>query len=215
MEESNNKAYTYSDIWSFSDEVVDKNAEAKKKEYDIPEEDVVASNVNGFIINGIGNIVAKFGFFVELEDDERIDFRISPDGFMGAVYNKPTNIIVGYGHPLRFHGMIDPKQSQILHLGPEAANGQDIIVSIENDDKLKEQGLVCIMRDCDVIPDILAEDVRTDFIQSMEDATQEVTDLNEIERAFNSYLRHIYVVLGEDFAKKSDETTIEQEETHD
>lgn len=212
MEE--NKAYTYESIWSFKDEVIDKNTEAKKKEYNIPDEDVVATNVSGFIINSVGNIVAKFGFFVEVEDDERVDFKISPDGFMAAVYNRPTNIIVGYGHPLRFHGLVDPKESQILHLGPDAAAGQDIIISIANDEKMKEQGIVCIMRDCDVMTDILVEDVREDFIQSLEDAKQEVTDLNEIERAFNSYLRHIYVVLGEDFTKK-DETPIEEEETYD
>lgn len=212
MEE--NKAQSYADIWSFGDEVVEKNKEAKQKEYDIPEEDAVAANVNGFIINNVGNIVAKFGFFVNTEDEQRVDFRISPDGFMASVYNRPTNIIVGYGHPLRFYGLVDPKQSQILHLGPDQAAGQDIVISIENDDKLKEQGIVCIMRDIDVMTDILVEDVREDFIQSLEDAKQEVTDLNEIEQSFNSYLKHIYVVLGEDFTK-NDETQVEKEETHD
>lgn len=210
MEE--NKAQSYSDIWSFDKEVVEKNADAKKQKYDIPDEDKIAENVSGFIINNVGNIVAKFGFFVDTSTDERINFKISPDGFMAAVYNKPTNIIVGYGHPLRFHGMVDPKQTQILHLGPKQANGEDIIISIENDEKLKEQGIVCIMRSEDVLLSALAEDIREDYANSLIDAQQEVTDLNEIEQSFNAYLRHVYVVLGEDFSNNT--TVVEKEETH-
>ncbi len=211
MEES--RAENYTNIWSFDNEVVEKNKEAKKKEFDIPDEDIVATNVSGFIINSVGNIVAKFGFFVETANDERVDLKISADGFMASVYNRPTNIIVGYGHPLGFYGLVDPAQSQILHLGPEQANGENIIISIENDDKLKEQGLVCLMRDIDVDTTILADDVREDFEQSITDAREEITDLNDIEQAFNSYLRHIYVILGDDFTK-TDNTPIEEEESH-
>jgi hypothetical protein len=211
MEEK--KAQSYSDIWSISNDVLDKNEQVKKETFDIPDEDLVADNVHGFVINNVGNIVARFGFFVETENTDRIDLKISPDGFMASVYNKPTNIILGYGHPLRFSGLVDPKQSQILHLGPDKANGDNIIISVQNDDKLKEQGIICIMRDIDVMTDILPQEVKEDFEESLVEAAEPVADLNEIEASYNSYMKHIYVVLGENFGKQ--DTVVEKEESYE
>lgn len=207
------KVQDYKDIWSIKDDVVSKNDDVKKEVFDIPDEDLVAENVNGYVINEVGNIVAQFGFYVETEGNERIDLKVSPDGFMAAVYNKPTNIILGYGHPLRFSGLIDPKQSNILHLGPKQANGDQIVISIENDEKLHDQGIVCMIRDVDVMLDILPEEVRDDFEQSIIDASDPIDDLNEIETSYNAYMRHIYIVLGEDFS--NDNVEIEEEEVYE
>lgn len=196
------KAQSYADIWSIKDEVIEKNKEVKKKVFDIPDEDLVAHNVKGFVINEVGNIVAQFGFFVETEGKDKIELRISPDGFLAAVYNKPTNIILGYGHPLGFNGMIDVKQSNILHLGPDQANGDQLIINIQNDETLEKQGIVCMIRDVDVLTDILPPEVAEDFNESIIEAKNPIEDLNEIEDAFNKYLQHIYKLLGKTFNTK-------------
>jgi len=200
-------------IWGISNNIVKKNTDIKNEILsDLPNEDKVASNINGYVINAVGNIVAQFGFFVENQDSETIDMKISPDGFLAKIYNENTNIILGYGHPLGFKGIVDPKKSQILHLGPDAANGEDIIVSISNDKTLEEQGVVFLIRDIDVETELLSEDVKEDFEQSLEDAKDEVTDLNEIEASYNAYMRHIYVILGEE---KEDTTEVEEEEIYE
>jgi hypothetical protein len=191
------KAKSFSDIWSISDEVIQKNEQVKKEVFDMPDEDLVAANVRGYVINSVGNIVAQFGFFVETAGKERVDLRVSPDGFMAAIYNRPTNVLLGYGHPLGFAGLIDPQFSNILHLGPDQANGDEVVISIQNDEKLEQQGIVVIIKDTDVLLDILPADVREDFEQSLEDAKDPIEDLNDIETTYNSYMRHIYVVLGE------------------
>lgn len=207
MEE--NKAQSFTDIWSLKDEIIDKNISAKREVLDIPDEDLLAKNVNGFVINALGNIVAQFGFFIETDGKERIDIKISPDGFMASIYNKPTNILLGYGHPLGFIGLVDPTQSNILHLGPEHSMGDDVIISIQNDEKLENQGIVCIIRDIDVMTEILPSDVREDFEQSKIEASKALLDLNEIEKSYNDYMKHIYQILGETI--KKDETTSKEE----
>jgi len=212
MEEKTN-AQSYTDIWSISDEVLEKNEEVHVKTNDIPEVSLTTNNVNGFIINDIGNIVARFGFFVETEDEETLDMRVSHDGFMGAIYNRPTNIILGYGHPLHFSGLVDPKQANLLHLSPAVANGDDIIISVENDDKLKDQGIVVIMRDIDVMIEVLSEEVRDSFSQSVEDAKEPVEAMNDIENSYNAYMRHLYVILGEDLTNNT--VTVETEEVYE
>ena len=204
---------TMAGIWGISDDVVNKNKDIKSEILsDLPNEDKVASNINGYVINKVGNIVAQFGFFVENQDGETIDMKISPDGFLAKVYNENTNIILGYGHPLGFTAMVDPKKSQILHLGPDAANGDDIIVSISNDETLKTQGVVFLIRDTDIMTDLLPEDVREDFEQSLEDARDEVTDMNEMEESYNAYMKHLFVILGEE---REDKTTVEEEEVYE
>lgn len=211
MEE--NKAQDSKNIWSIKDEVLEKNTQNKNVALDLPEEESVSNNVNGYIINEVGNIVAQFSFFVETEGKDRIDLKVSTDGFMAAIYNRPTNIILGYGHPLRFSGLVDPKQSSLLHLGPDAANGEQILISVENDEKLQEQGIVVMMRDVDVMTEILPEDVRVDFEQSLIDALEPIDELNEIETSYNHYMRHIYVILGENTSK--DNIVIEEEEVYE
>lgn len=202
----------YNDIWSIKDDIIAKNESVKKEVLDIPDADLVAINVSGYIINSIGNIVAKFGFFIETSTVDRIDLRISPDGFMGNVYNTSMNVIFGYSHPLGFNGLIDPKQSTLLTLTPDMSNGEDIIISISNDDKLATQGLICIIRDIDVVDDLLSNDIKEDFIQSKEDAAIEELDLNDIETSYNAYLRHLYLILGEAVII---DNTIEKEEIYE
>lgn len=190
------KVESLSDMWSIKDEILEKNKEVKKKVFDMPDEDLVSNNVKGFIINELGNIVAQFGFFVETEGKEKIELRVSQDGFLAAIYNRPTNIIVGYGHPLGFNGMIDPKQSNMLYLGPDQTQGDQVIINIANDEQLEKQGIVCIIRDVDVMTEILPSDVATDFEQSMIDAKTPVEDMNEVEQAYNNYIKHIYDLLS-------------------
>lgn len=204
------KENQFSNIWNISEDIVNKNNAVKKTVHsDIPDEDNVASDVNGYVINEVGNIVAQFGFFIENDSEqENIDLKISADGFLAKIYNEPTNIILGYGHPTGFTGLVDPKLTQILHLGPGAANGEDIIVSIPHDDMLKEKGLNFIIRDVDVVLDLLSDDVREDFEQSLEDAAEPVPDMNEIEESYNSYMRHMYVILGEETGDKPNEEEI-------
>lgn len=203
------EAINFSDIWSMSSDVINKNNEAKQEIHaDIPGEDKVASNINGYIVNVHGNIVAKFGFFIEAEDESVFDIKISTDGFLAKIYHAPTNVIVGYGHPLGFTGLIDIEKSQILHLSPEAANGEDILIKVDNDDLLREQGLVIIMRAEDVMIDLLAPDVQDDFKTSLLEAETPATDLNEIEASYNSYIKHIYVTLCE--ANNGDVTVVEE-----
>ena len=195
------KAKPFGNIWNLSDNIVDKNNDVKKTVHsDMPDEDKIATNVNGYVINDVGNIVAQFGFFLNSDENPKvIDLKISVDGFLGRIYNEPTNIILGYGHPTGFTALVDPKFTQILHLGPDAANGDDIIVSIPNDNVLEERGVNFIIRDVDVDLNLLTEDVREDFIQSLEDASEEINDMNEIESSYNAYMRHLYVVLSEQY----------------
>jgi hypothetical protein len=197
------KAKPFGNIWNVSNDIVEKNENVKKAVHsDMPDTDLVATNVNGYVINDVGNIVAQFGFFLDNDEKpETIELKISVDGFLGRIYNEPTNIILGYGHPTGFTGLVDPKFTQILHLGPDATNGDDIIVSIPNDDTLQEKGVNFIIRDIDVQIDLLSDDVREDFQQSLEDAAEEIDDMNELESSYNSYMRHLYVVLGEQYVK--------------
>lgn len=189
----------FSDIWSISDQVIEKNKKVKTDVFDIPDEEKVAANVKGYVINDVGNIVAQFGFFVESTDDDKLLLMISPDGFLGVIYNHPTNVIVGYGHKLGFNGMIEPKDSNILHLGPDQAAGENVILDINNDEKLKEQGLVFMIRADDVMLELLSDEVRADFIESLDLAVEPVEHLNEIETSFNAYMRELHHILGEEF----------------
>lgn len=213
MEESG-ASQPMANIWDISDSVVDRNKDIKKEVLsDMPDEDKIAINVNGYVINELGNIVAQFGFFAEEAENDTIDLKISADGFLAKIYNEPTNIILGYGHPFGFTGLIDPKKSQILHLGPKAANGDSIIVSIPNDDLLKEQGVVFVIREEDVMLELLSDDVREDFQESCIDADEEPTDLNEIEQSYNNYVKHIHVILGEDMS--ADQVPVGEEEVYE
>lgn len=205
------KAQPFGNIWNMTKDVVEKNNEIRKAVHsDMPDEDKVATDINGYVINNVGNIVAQFGFFMaEDENPETIQLQISADGFLARIYNEPTNIILGYGHPTGFTGLIDPKFSQVLHLGPDAANGEFIIVSIPNDETLREKGVNFIIRDVDVVLDLLSEDVKEDFIQSLEDAKDQIEDMNDMETAYNNYMKHIYTLLGEHNTK--DEELIKEE----
>lgn len=197
-----NGAKPFGNIWNISNEILDKNSDAKRTFHsDMPDSDKIATNINGYVINVVGNIVAQFGFFLNSDENNEdvLELKISADGFLGRIYNESTNLILGYGHPTGFTGLIDPKFTKILHLGKEAANGDDIIVSIPNDDFLKERGVNFIIRDVDVQLELLSDDVREDFLQSLKDASQEIVDMNEMETAYNSYMRHIYVLLGADY----------------
>lgn len=211
--EEKTEALSYTDIWSITDEVIEKNKEVKKKKFNIPDTTMTANDVTGFIINEVGNIVAQYGFFVEHEDDERININVSPDGFMAAIYNRPTNIILGYGHPLHFSGLVDPKQASLLRLGPDVANGDNIIISVENDDKLKEQGIVVIMRDTDVMLELLPVDVRENFEESLSHAAKPIEDMNVIEASYNAYMRHIFIILSE--SASEDNVKVEETEIHE
>lgn len=206
------KAQPFGNIWNVSNDVLDKNKEVKKSVHsDMPDEDKVATNVNGYVINDVGNIVAQFGFFIDSDyNPETIELKISADGFLARIYNEPTNIILGYGHPTGFTGLVDPKYTQILHLGPNAANGDDILVSIPNDKMLDDRGVNFIIRDIDVDPSLLSDDVREDFEQSLQDAADEISDLNEIESSYNSYMRHLHVVLGEQYSQNENQPEEEE-----
>lgn len=205
---------TFNDIWSLKDDVIKTNNIAKKETFDIPENEMIATNIKGFIINSIGNIVAQFGFFVETETNGILNLKISQDGFMAGIYKKSMNILVGYGHPAGIHGLVDAKDATIITLSPEHANGSDMIISVENDSKLQDFGLVCVIRADDVDLDVLSDEVKEDFIESLELALEEVVDLNEIEASYNAYLKHIFMILGNDY-ENVDSTIIEKEEIYE
>jgi hypothetical protein len=200
-----NELEGYNNIWSIKDSIIDKNNTIKKNAIGLSDEDKLSSNIDGYIINHHGNLVAKFGFFVETAGKDRIDLKVSPDGFLGTIYNKPINIIVGYGHPLGFTGMVDITKSDILHLGPEQTKGDQIIFSIANDESLEEQGVVVIMRDIDVTADLLPDEVKMDFAESLREASTPVTDMNELETSYNAYIKEMYNILGQAFKEQSGE----------
>ena len=62
---------------------------------------------------------------------------------------------------------------------------------------LKEKGVIFIIRYDDVDIDLLSEDVREDFLENIEDAKEPVSDMNELEDSYNSYMVQIYHVLSE------------------
>lgn len=203
----------YENIWNMSKDVIEKNSDVKEEILsDDANEDKVADNINGYVINDVGNIVAQFGFFVENADNDTISVKISPDGFLSKIYNEDTNIIIGYGHELGFTGLINPEKSQILHLGPEAANGDDIKITVSNDDTLKEQGVIILMRADDVDLNLLSEDVREDFKQSLEDSKDVLTDLNDIETDYNNYMKHVYVLLSDQY---KNDVEVDEEENYE
>lgn len=208
------KAKPFGNIWNISNDVVEKNSDVKKSAFsDMPETENIATNVNGYVINDVGNIVAQFGFFLDEDDNpDTIELKISADGFLARIYNEETNIILGYGHPTGFTGLVDPKLTQILHLGPEAAQGDDIIVSIPNDQTLEEKGVNFIIRDCDVDLNLLSADVREDFQESLEDAADPVDDMNAMEESYNTYMKHLYVVLGDQYSNNPTNAIQEPEE---
>ncbi len=208
-----NKSINFTEMWDISKSVLAKNKDIKHSALNIPDTDKVANNVSGYVINVNGNIVARFGFFIESENKQSIDIKISADGLLACIYNQPTNIILGYGHPLGFNGLIDPQFSNVLHLGPETTQGDQVIISIENDEKFSTQGIVVIMRDVDVMVDILPLDMREDFKQSLIDAKAAIVDLNDIEKSYNTYIKHLYVILGESTIKNTQ--TIEEEEIYE
>jgi len=204
------KAKDFGSIWGISDEVIKKQNEVKEEILsEETNEAKVADNIKGYVINDVGNIVAQFGFFVDNQDEETIDVFVSKDGFLSKIYNDDTNIILGYGHPLGFTGMVDPEKSQILHLGPKAANGGDIIISVSNDELLQSQGMVIVIRDADVDINLLSEDIRDSYIENVEDAKEPMGELNEIEQAYNNYMIHIYSILGESGPEVEEEEVYE------
>ena len=197
------------DIWGISGDAVIKNVEVKNDILDdMPDADKVADNIQGYVINAVGNVVANFGFFQEETNDDTIKVKISVDGFLGKLYNKDTMIIIGYGHKLGFTGLIDPEKAQTMTIGPDIADGDDIFITVENDDVLKEQNLLIIIRDVDVDINNLNDDIKEDYEQSVLDAADAVQPMNDLEQSHNDYMRHIYTVMNTVIA-------VEEEEYHE
>jgi len=191
-----NKTDGMANIWGISEDIVSKNAEIKKDVLsDIPDADKIAENMQGLVINSIGNVVANFGFFTEEAEEGKTRIKLSVDGFLSKLYNEDTMILIGYGHPLGFTGLIDPKKSQTIVIGPDVAQGDDIFIVVDNDKTLEEQGLLVIIRDVDVEIGLLNDDIKEDFEQSLIDASEEIPDMNELEQSHNSYMRKIYSLL--------------------
>lgn len=205
--EENKKALEYTDIWSVKNEVIQKNNESKHNTNNIPLETAISENITGLVINSVGNIVSRFNFFIDEKTEESVNIKISPNGFMASIYNKPTNILVGYGHPLYFSGIVDPKQATILRLGPDQTKGDDVIISIANDKKLIESGLVCIIRSDDVLVDVLDDDIKNDFDESMFEAQEQITDMNELETSYNNYMKFVYTLLSDYSVKENNEAS--------
>lgn len=190
------KSKVMDDIWGISGDVVNKNIEVKSDILsDIPDADKVAEHIQGYVINAVGNVVANFGFFTEEADDNKVKVKISVDGFLSRLYNEDTMIIIGYGHPLGFTGLIDPKKAQTMTIGPKVANGDDIFIIVDNDEALESQNLLIIIRDVDVDINLLNEDIKEDYQQSIIDASEEIGDMNELERSHNNYMQHIYTMM--------------------
>lgn len=181
-------------MWSIKDEILSLNTDLNKKKYDIVDGDEIASNIDGFVINADGFIVAKFGFFVQQLNEDTLDLKISRDGFLGGLYNKPTSLVIGYGSKLGFNCLVDIEKTVILDFKPEYVD-EDIILNIENDDKLKNEGMLCIIRDIDVDLEMLQDDVKNDFLQSQKESI-DTTKLNELELSFKSYISHVYKLLS-------------------
>lgn len=183
-------------IWGIGEDIVSKNQDIKRDILsDIPDADKIAENMQGLVINNVGNVVANFGFFTEEAEEGKTRVKISVDGFLSKLYNEDTMILLGYGHPLGFTGLIDPKKSQTLVIGPDVANGDDIFIVVDNDSTLEEQGLVVIIREVDVEIGLLNDDIKEDFEQSLIDASGEIPDMNELEQSHNDYMRKIYSLL--------------------
>lgn len=187
----------FSNVWSFTKEVSDKNKEVKNAQYGVIDGDKISTDIEGFIINSIGNVVAKFGFFIDAESEHKIDLIVSVDGFLGSIYSKPMNVLLGYSSETGIPGMVNPEKTQILHLGPKSTNGNQLIISIDKNDYLKEYGMICIIRECDVSIDSLSEEIKDDFKISCEEAKIPDSDMSEIEDAYCKYLSHLYLLLGE------------------
>jgi len=204
-------------IWSMSG-VAPKNKEnIKKRHSDIPDEEKIHDRIHGYIINPNGNIVSQFGFFVldsiqEIDENNNIKLQVSMDGFLANTYNQPINILIGYGHPFGLSAMVEPKESTIVHMTPTLSMDGGIVISIPNDDKLKSRGINVIIRTEDVDIELLNDDIREDYKQSLEDAKNSIPDMNALEQSHNNYLKHIYVVLGE---KQTEETQEVQEEFYE
>ncbi len=190
------KSKVMDDIWGISKDVVGKNTEVKSDILsDMPDADKVAENIQGYVINAKGNVVANFGFFTEEIEDNKVRVKISVDGFLGKLYNEDTMVIIGYGHPLGFTGLLDTNKAQTMVIGPNIANGDDIFIVVDDDETLKTQKLLIIIRDVDVNIETLNEDIREDYEQSEIDADEEIEDMNELEFSHNKYMRHIYTLM--------------------
>jgi len=183
--------------WSFKDSLISQNKEFKKEKYGLSDGEKISSNVNGFIINSHGNIVAKFNFFILNETEENLELEISTTGFLGSVYHKNVSLLIGYGHNLGFDCLVDCEKTQILNLKSEYADGEPFIINIFKDKLLVENGLICIIRDEDVMSDLLSDEVKDDYFESCEFAKIKEEQMSELEISFNEYLKKLYVVLGE------------------
>ena len=104
-------------------------------------------------------------------------------------------IIIGYGHPLGFTGLIDPNKSQTMVIGPDVAKGDDIFIVVDNDEALKSQNLLLMIREVDVDTNLLNSDIKEDFEQSLIDAQDELEDMNELEQSHNAYMKQIYGLM--------------------
>ncbi len=182
--------------WKLADAVINKNNEVRSKA--MSEEVEEAKNVMGFVINSIGNIVSQFGFFVEEKTEDTMKIKISADGFLAKVYNEPVNLIYGYGDKLDIPGIINPKKSQILKLGPDVTQGEDLLIEITIDDHLKTEGVIFLIRDKDVMVETLIDDIRDEYKKNIKQAKYELANMNELEKSYNNYMKHLYVVLGEE-----------------
>lgn len=191
-----NKFEGMADIWGIGGDVVSKNSEIKQDIIsDIPDVDKIAKNIQGLVINAIGNVVASFGFFTEEIEEGKIRVKISVDGFLSKLYNEDTMIIIGYGHPLGFTGLIDPSKSQTMVIGPDVAKGDDMFIVVDEDKVLEEQGLLLIIREADVNIDLLNNDIKEDYEQSLIDASEAIPDMNELEQSHNDYMKKIYSLM--------------------
>jgi hypothetical protein len=190
------KLESMEDIWNIGEDIVSKNQDIKREIIsDIPDSDKITKDIQGLVINNIGNVVASFGFFAEDAEAGKTRIKISVDGFLSKLYNEDTMILLGYGHPLGFTGLIDPKKAQTIVIGPDVAKGDDIFIVVDNDDTLEKQGLLVIIRDVDVEIGLLNADIKEDFEQSLIDASEEIPDMNELERSHNEYMKKIYSLL--------------------
>ena len=199
-------------VWDVADKALTENNEDENTENNPP----VISNVIGLVINENGYIVSKFGFFIDTDtiDDDKIAFKISPDGFLGKLYNEPIKILLGYGSESGVPGVVDYKKASIIELGPDNTGGDSLIISIANDDDFKTKGVYIIVRDKDVDVNLLNPEIKEQYLENLDESKNEdnYEDLSDIEKSYIDYIKHVYVNLTEEL--KNDDN-IEQEEIYE
>lgn len=184
-------------IWDISSNVVKENK-------DITENENKEYQILGYVINDNG-IVSKFGFEVDPNtEEEKVKMKVSPSGFMGKAYRKPMNLIFGLPHPTGFNALIDPAKSSIIRIEPEMIDDEGLFLEFFIKD-IKENGFVILISADDVDPEYLHEDIKDEFIDSLDELSQrDLSDLNAIEQSHLDYIRKMNEILKSDLTKENE-----------